>query len=285
MAHVKSYSMSGPEGIYLYSDGVRLAGPYPDEDTATFESQRVSNLKKDAPIEEYKAELERRIMANYGDEAIRGPVSGPALEAIRQMREEQAAERMRAIEALLARLQGHERTGQEQMGQSPRDQRFWMNEGARREPVPTATRGGPSQIPMRSGGRRGLLPTISPPALEHEMLSEMSGGPEPMYGRNRPLDPDFRETMARLVRQRINPSSEVTTYGGGPVGVNPISSLVRRARAPLPHDMGYPSPQAAARRGPPPMHLRRRGVSPYGYSQYEEPPFRASENQLPWVWR
>tara|TARA_R100001244_G_scaffold9268_2_gene11323 strand:- start:813 stop:1490 length:678 start_codon:yes stop_codon:yes gene_type:complete len=221
--------------------------------------------------------------SKYRDDIPWGPnARGPSLEAIRQMQEEQTAERMRAIEALLARLQG---TGQEQMGQSPRDQRFWMNEGATREPVPTATRGGPSQIPMRSGGRRGLLPTISPPALEHEMLSEMSGGPEPMHGRNRPLDPDFRETMARLVRQQINPSSERTTYGGGPVGINPISSLVRRARAPLPNDMGYPSPPAAARRGPPPMHLRRRGVSPYGPSQYEEPPFRASENQLPWVWR
>ena len=113
------------------------------------------------------------------------------------------------------------------------------------------------------------------------MLSEMSGGPEPMYGSNRQLDPDFRQTMARLVRGQLNPASERTTYGGGPVGVNPISSLVRRARAPLP---GLLSGEAA-RRGPPPMHLRRREVLPFDYTQYEEPPFRASENQLPWVWR
>ena len=62
MAHVKSYSMSGPDGIYLYSNGVRIGGPYPDEDTARRESIRVSQVVGEGPIEEYMAELERGLM-------------------------------------------------------------------------------------------------------------------------------------------------------------------------------------------------------------------------------
>ena len=62
MAHVKSYSMSGPDGIFLYSDGVRIGGPYPDEDTSRSESIRVSNKVGEGPIEEYIAELERGLM-------------------------------------------------------------------------------------------------------------------------------------------------------------------------------------------------------------------------------
>ena len=62
MSHVKSYSMGGPDGIYLYSNGVRIGGPYPDEDTATRESIRVSQLVGEGSIEEYMAELERGLM-------------------------------------------------------------------------------------------------------------------------------------------------------------------------------------------------------------------------------
>ena len=62
MAHVKSYSMSGPDGIYLYSNGVRIGGPYPDEDTARRESIRASQVVGEGPIEEYMAELERGLM-------------------------------------------------------------------------------------------------------------------------------------------------------------------------------------------------------------------------------
>ena len=51
MAHVKSYSMSGPDGIYLYSNGVRIGGPYPDEDTARRESIRVSQVVGEGSIE------------------------------------------------------------------------------------------------------------------------------------------------------------------------------------------------------------------------------------------
>jgi len=68
MAHVKSYSMSGPDGIFLYSDGVRIGGPYPDEDTSRSESIRVSQVVGEGPIEEYIAELERGLM---NDEEMR----------------------------------------------------------------------------------------------------------------------------------------------------------------------------------------------------------------------
>tara|TARA_B100001013_G_C24602989_1_gene439742 strand:+ start:429 stop:1004 length:576 start_codon:yes stop_codon:yes gene_type:complete len=187
-------------------------------------------------------------MANYGSEGIRGAIDGPAIEAIRQMREEKTAERMRAIAALIARLQGHERTGQEQMGQSPRDQRFWMNEGARRAPTP-----------LRSGGQRSvprrMLPTLSPEGFHHRMLGEMESGPEPMYGKSRQMSPDFARQMARLVRQDLNPEAEMDTFYGNPVELEPMDSLVRRARAPQPGILGNPE---VPRRGPPNMALRRR---------------------------
>ena len=182
-------------------------------------------------------------MANYGDEAIRGPVSGPALEAIRQMREEQAAERMRAIEALLARLQGYERTGQEQMGQSPRDQRFWMNEGARRQPVPTATRGRAAPLPRR------FLPNLSPESFHHEILGGMESGPEPMYGRSGGVQDDFMRQAQ--MRKLLDPS--MVTRGESGMTLAEANAIYRNA--PRHPGWGLIEP---ARRGPPNMALRRR---------------------------
>ena len=182
-------------------------------------------------------------MANYGDEAIRGPVSGPALEAIRQMREEQAAERMRAIEALLARLQGYERTGQEQMGQSPRDQRFWMNEGARRQPVPTATRGRAAPLPRR------FLPNLSPESFHHEILGGMESGPEPMYGRSGGVQDDFMRQAQ--MRKLLDPS--MVTRGESGMTLAEANAIYRNA--PRHPGFGLIEP---ARRGPPNMALRRR---------------------------
>jgi len=203
-------------------------------------------------------------MANYGDdlkrlmdsgwvrpdEAIRGGIDGPALEAIRQMQEEKTQQRMRAIAALIARLQGHKSTGQEQMGQSPRDQRFWMNEGARRQPVP-----------LRSGGQRPvprqLLPSLSPEGFHHEILGQHESGPEPMYGKSRTMNPDYARTMARLVRGQLNPIMEEDTYYGNPVELYPMNTLMRRARGTAPGILGTPE---VPRRGPPNMGLRRRYV-------------------------
>ena len=54
MAHVRSYSMSGPDGIYLYTNGRRIGGPYRTEDEATRESIRASKTAQEKPIEEYE---------------------------------------------------------------------------------------------------------------------------------------------------------------------------------------------------------------------------------------
>ena len=66
MAHVKSYSMSGPDGVYLYSNGMIIGGPYPNNEIADSESIRASQVVQDGTIEEYRAELERGLkkMAN-----------------------------------------------------------------------------------------------------------------------------------------------------------------------------------------------------------------------------
>jgi len=173
--------------------------------------------------------------SEYRDDIPWGPKAhGPAIEAIRQMREEKTAERMRAIAALIARLQGHERTGQEQMGQSPRDQRFWMNEGARR--APTATRGGPSQVPGR------MRPRFSPPSFHHEMLGDMESGPEPMYGGSGGVQDDFMRQAQ--MRKLLDPSM---------VSLAEANALYRNA--PRHPGFGLIEP---ARRGPPNMALRRR---------------------------
>ena len=46
--------MSGPDGIYLYTNGKRIGGPYRTEDEATRESKRVSEVGQDKPVEEYE---------------------------------------------------------------------------------------------------------------------------------------------------------------------------------------------------------------------------------------
>jgi len=206
--------------------------------------------------------------SEYRDDIPWGPKAhGPAIEAIRQMQEEKTAERMEYMAALLARLKGQDlreldasmiteadiaamrgRTGQEQMGQSPRDQRRWMNEGARREPTPLRS-GGQRPVPRR------MLPTLSPEGFHHEMLGEMESGPEPMYGKSPAMNPDFARTMARLVRGELNEEAEMDTHYGNPVELEPMNSLVRRARAPQPGILGNPE---VSRRGPPNMALRRR---------------------------
>ena len=148
-------------------------------------------------------------------------------EAIRLMQEAETAQRMEYMAQLIARLQG---TGQEQMGQSPRDQRFWMNEGARREPVPTATRGRAAPLPRR------FLPNLSPESFHHKILGDMESGPEPMYGRSGGGQGEPpRQQMERM--QRMAEANAI--YRNAPR--HPGRGLLEPAR-----------------RGPPNMALRRR---------------------------
>jgi hypothetical protein len=49
--------MSGPDGIYLYTNGRRIGGPYKTEEEATRESIRVSTEVDKGPIEDYETSL------------------------------------------------------------------------------------------------------------------------------------------------------------------------------------------------------------------------------------
>ena len=53
MAHVRSYSQRDKDGIFLYSNGNRIGGPYNSEEEATQASKLVSQMVGEAPVEDY----------------------------------------------------------------------------------------------------------------------------------------------------------------------------------------------------------------------------------------
>ena len=61
MAHVRSYSQRDKDGIFLYSNGNRIGGPYNSEEEATQASKLVSQMVGEAPVEDYIEFLKRPI--------------------------------------------------------------------------------------------------------------------------------------------------------------------------------------------------------------------------------
>ena len=53
MGHVTSYSQEDEDGIFLYSHGKRIGGPYRTEDEATAASKAVSKELGESPVEDY----------------------------------------------------------------------------------------------------------------------------------------------------------------------------------------------------------------------------------------
>ena len=60
MAHVNSYSQHDQDGIFLYSKGKRISGPYKTEDAATKASKDASKTIGEQPIEKYKKYLKNK---------------------------------------------------------------------------------------------------------------------------------------------------------------------------------------------------------------------------------
>ncbi len=85
MAHVKSYSMSGPDGVYLYSNGMVIGGPYPNNEIADSESIRASQVVQDGTIEEYIAELERGLKKMANGNRMAPPVEQPEFDLEMQL--------------------------------------------------------------------------------------------------------------------------------------------------------------------------------------------------------
>ena len=54
MAHVRSYSQRDKDGIFLYSNGKRIGGPYSSEEEATQASKLVSQMVGEAPVGDYQ---------------------------------------------------------------------------------------------------------------------------------------------------------------------------------------------------------------------------------------
>jgi hypothetical protein len=62
MAHVTSYSQEDEDGIFLYSHGKRIGGPYRTEAEATAASKAASGLLGEKPIEDYIAYFGQGLM-------------------------------------------------------------------------------------------------------------------------------------------------------------------------------------------------------------------------------